>query len=309
MKKVIITGATGMLGVALINRLLKENIEVVAVVRPNSVNISNLPKNKKIRVVQYDISELSKLSYLEKNFDAFFHFAWNGTFGESRNDVYLQNLNVKYTLDAVKIANELGCEVFIGAGSQAEYGRVSNIISPDTPVDPENGYGIAKYTAGKLSRIYAEKLGIRHIWTRIFSVYGPYNGDNTMIISTIRSLLNGEKPSLSKGEQMWDYLHCDDAAEAFYLLAKKGLDQSVYCVGSGQAAPLSEYFHTIRDAIDPSLPLGIGEVPYGSLQVMHLCADITTLKEDTGYNPSIEFKDGIKDTIGWYRKEKYFEKN
>lgn len=62
----------------------------------------------------------------------------HGTIGEKRNDLYMQNLNIKYTLDAVELARRLGCNTFIGAGSQAEYGRVDGIISPNTPTNPEN---------------------------------------------------------------------------------------------------------------------------------------------------------------------------
>ena len=63
----------------------------------------------------------------------------------------LQNNNVKYALQAVKAAKELGCTRFVGAGSQAEYGRVEGTLTPDTPAFPENGYGIAKLCAGQMT--------------------------------------------------------------------------------------------------------------------------------------------------------------
>ena len=58
-----------------------------------------------------------------------------------------------------------------------------------------------------------------------------------------------------------------------------------------------------RDAIDPALPLGLGEVPYGPLQVMHLQADASALQEDTGWRPATPFEEGIRETIEWVRKE------
>lgn len=70
---------------------------------------------------------------------------------------------------------------FVGAGSQAEYGRVNHALTPDTPCFPENGYGMAKLCAGQMSRVECEKLGLVHIWPRILSVYGPYDGKNAMI--------------------------------------------------------------------------------------------------------------------------------
>lgn len=95
--------------------------------------------------------------------------------------------NIQYTLDAVELASRIGCKKFVGAGSQAEYGRVEGVLSASTPVFPENGYGIAKLCAGQMSRILCEQKQIEHIWTRILSIYGPYDGENTMIMSSIEN--------------------------------------------------------------------------------------------------------------------------
>ena len=59
----------------------------------------------------------------------------------------------------------------------------------------------------------------------------------------------------------------------------------------------------LRVAIVPALPLGLGEVPYGPLQVMHLQADTSALQEDTGWRPATPFEEGIRETIEWVRKE------
>ena len=66
---------------------------------------------------------------------------------------------------------------------------------------------------------------------------------------------------------------------------------------------LKDYIETLRNAIDPALPLGLGEVPYGPLQVMHLQADTSALQEDTGWRPATPFEEGIRETIEWVRKE------
>ncbi len=309
LKRVAITGATGMIGANLIQKLIQENISVVAIVRPNSSKRFHIPDHALIEVIECPIDGLVSLGQTEKPCDVFFHFAWDGTFGDSRNNGYLQTKNVEYTLDAVKLAHAWGCHTFIGAGSQAEYGRVDGILSPNTPVNPENGYGIAKYTAGKLSAIYAAQLGMRHIWTRILSVYGPMDNDFTMVMTTIRRLCENEKTEFTAGDQIWDYLYAGDAANAFYLIAKKGKDQSLYCIGSGQAHALKEYIGQMRDAVDPSLVLGLGLVPYAKGQVMHLCADIGNLTQDTGFTPQVSFEDGIKYTVKWYKEQIKLEKN
>lgn len=296
--KAVITGPTGAIGTALCLELANNGIEVYAVCRPNSERISSIPVNEKIHKVYCDLASLEELCELIPcGADAFYHFGWAHTIGAGRNDMYAQIKNIKYTIDAVNTAAKLGCKVFIGAGSQAEYGRVDGLLRPETVCNAENGYGMAKLCAGNMSRIESEKYGLEHIWVRILSVYGPNDSSSTMISSVIRQLLNGEKPKLTKGEQMWDYLYSADAALAFRLIAQRGLGGKTYVLGSGTAKSLKEYILELRDSINPNLPLGFGEIPYSVGQVMHLQADITELQHDTGFSPFVKFSQGIGDTV------------
>lgn len=303
-RRAVITGPTGTIGTALSRCLVKHGVTVYAVCRPDSPRISAIPHMEGLYVVECEASNLRRLpSLIPGDVDAFYHFAWVHTIGTGRNDMPAQINNIRYTIDAVRAAKALGCKVFLGAGSQAEYGRVEGLLKPDTPCFPENGYGMAKLCAGQMSRTECNALEMDHIWMRILSVYGPGDGEMTMITSTIKKLLIQERPSLTAGEQMWDYLYADDAAKAFYLAAVYGQDGAVYPLGSGQALPLRTYVEMLRDAINPSLALGFGEVPYASNQVMHLQADISTLHVDTGFVPAVSFHTGIRNTIAYIRNE------
>ena len=301
----VVTGPTGAIGIALCEKLLRENVTVYAVCRPGSSRIKDLPKAAALHVVECDAKELATLPQKMEgvSVDAFFHFAWAHTIGQGRNDMPAQIENIQSTIDAVRAAKALGCQVFLGAGSQAEYGRVEGLLKSDTPAFPENGYGMAKLCAGQMSRVEAKALDIDHVWVRILSVYGPHDGPMTMISGTIRKLLAGERPALTAGIQRWDYLYAGDAADAFYLAACHGRNGAVYPLGSGQAMPLKDYIIQMRDAIDPALPLGLGEVPYGPLQVMHLQADISALQADTGFVPKTPFAEGIRRTMDWVKRE------
>lgn len=301
----VVTGPTGAIGIALCEKLLRENVTVYAVCRPGSSRIKDLPKAAALHVVECDAKELATLPQKMEgvSVDAFFHFAWAHTIGQGRNDMPAQIENIQSTIDAVRAAKALGCQVFLGAGSQAEYGRVEGLLKSDTPAFPENGYGMAKLCAGQMSRVEAKALDIDHVWVRILSVYGPHDGPMTMISGTIRKLLAGERPALTAGIQRWDYLYAGDAADAFYLAACHGRNGAVYPLGSGQAMPLKDYIIQMRDAIDPALPLGLGEVQYGPLQVMHLQADISALQADTGFAPKTPFAEGIRRTMDWVKRE------
>ena len=183
-KTVIVTGPTGAVGTALCSRLLQAGCTVVAVCRPGSPRAVALPKDANLYVVACDAANLADLPQcmaaagLPVQADAFFHLAWAHTIGAGRNDMPAQIENIRYTIDAVRTAAAMGCRVFVGTGSQAEYGRVDGVLRADTPTNPENGYGMAKLCAGQMSRTEAAALGMDHVWARILSVYGPHDGPN-----------------------------------------------------------------------------------------------------------------------------------
>ena len=240
-KNVIITGPTGAIGMALIQELLSRDINVTCVVNPDSKRIDRIKENDRVAMIKCDLKDIKSLSkVLDKErreghsfpdrYDVFYHFAWMNTFGQGRDDIPSQMENVRYTMDAMDAAKDLGVRLFIGAGSQAEYGRSNEALRADTPAFPENGYGVAKLAAGQFGKIRAKQLGMEFIWTRILSVYGPYDGGGTLVQSMISKLKIGEVPETTKGEQIWDYLYSKDAARAFYLIARKGKNEKTYVI-------------------------------------------------------------------------------
>ncbi len=302
-KRAVISGATGAVGMALIEELTSRGIEVLVLCREGSARSANIKESALLHKADCSLDKLADFELPNQKFDAYFHLAWEGTTGAARNDMFLQNRNVKHTLDAVELASRLGCSVFVGTGSQAEYGRVDGEkLSSKTPTNPDNGYGIAKLCAGQMSRIACAQHGIRHIWVRILSVYGPFDGPNSLVSVAISKLLSGERTAFTKGEQMWDYMYSGDTARAMTELALCGRDGGVYCLGSGRPRPLCEYIKAIRDIAAPDAELGLGEIPYPEKQVMYLAADISELERDTGFVPSTEFETGIARTIEWYKE-------
>jgi len=292
MRKIVITGATGMIGSGLAGCALERDFDVLCIVRKGTSRLDNLPKSDRLKIVYADISEYAALD-VSGDYDAFYHLAWDKTYGASRDDAGTQVANIQHTLDAVRLAERLGCKKFIGAGSQAEYGVVTAPLRPDTPVNPQSGYGIAKYAAGKLSRLLCAQLDLQFNWVRILSVYGPSDGAQTLIMYAINELRAGRSPEFTKCEQIWDYLYSDDAARALLAVGDKGVDGKTYPLGSGEGRRLSEYLETLRDVINPAGVLQFGKKEYYPHQPMYLCADISELTGDTGWKPEVSFKEGV----------------
>lgn len=327
-KKVVITGATSSLGTALIDECIKQHIEVLAICNPHSRNMERITKHELVTIMECELSELSgfcpeedgchkKDSDVYSGCDAFIHLAWASTQGDAaRNKLQPQAKNIQYALDAVDLAERLGCKVFVGAGSQAEYGRTNEILTEETPCHPETAYGMAKLCAGQMTKLSCKQKGIKHIWPRILSAYGPNCQPQTIINYTLTELLQGRRPSLSGGEQIWDFIYTGDVARALLLLAEKGHDGEVYVIGSGNARQLKEYLQDVREIVAESMTtsdvdsdyacpeLGMGDRPYGENTVMHLACDTCKLKQDTGFETETSFEEGIRKTILWIMEQK-----
>ena len=309
MGKIVITGATGAIGRALVTEALKDGQEVLVLVHRSSPRAEDFHKIEGCRVLKADLSEYDRVPELLKEqgweaegYDMFFHLAWMADFGSGRDNLELQLNNVQSSLAAVRLAHKMGCRTFVGTGSQAEYGRAEGMLSPQTPAFPETGYGIAKLCAGQMTRLLCEELKMRHIWTRILSVYGPYDREETLISTAVIRMLQNAETSFTPCDQIWDYLYSEDAARAIYQAGRKGRSGSVYMIGSGKTRRLSEYIQVLAELTGYQKEIGFGRRPYNEKQVMYLKADIESLQKDTGFEPAVGFEEGAARLIAYWRE-------
>lgn len=294
-QRVIISGATSSIGIALCEECVTNGIGVVAIIRPESSKCSLIPKSNLIEIVESELSDYDSINSERIHADAFFHLAWASTDGAAaRDNTYDQADNIQAILKAVELAERCKCKVFVGAGSQAEYGRTDEVLTGDTACKPETAYGMTKLCAGMLSRLMCRQKGIDHVWTRILSAYGPNCSKRTVISYTVDTLLQGEKPVLSDGRQVWDFIYISDVARALLACARSGVSGKTYVIGYGKSKLLREFLEEVRDILSPGQDMGFGERPYNADAVMHLECDISDLTADTGFVPTVDFEEGIQ---------------
>lgn len=294
MKRVVITGATSSIGISLIEECIKNNVEVLVLARGTSNRLKYIPKSNLITIKECDLTVIKNFEY-DKTFDVFYHLGWAYTSREDRNNIKLQEENIKYSIDAMDLAKRLGCKKFIGAGSQAEYGQHLDYKTRHNSIaNPIDAYGICKYTTGKLLSIQASKFNMDFAWIRIFSVYGKYDENDTMISTAISKIKENKYCAFTPAEHIWDYLYSEDAGRALYLLGEKLVGNKVYCLGSGQGRPLKEYIEIIKNLVNKDANIGIGDIPYKNGIPSPMNADISELTKDTGFIPKISFEEGIK---------------
>ncbi len=302
--RILVTGATGFVGSAVVRQLASGGPHrVAALVRPSSDTwrIDDLlPRLCVIRgsMMKPETWEADLCAFRP---DAVAHLAWDGVFYHSSN-VEKQSANVVATMNLVRLAQRAGATHWVGVGSQAEYGPCQARIDEQTPLAPTTDYGRSKVAAFLAAQEMCRALSLRFAWLRLFSSYGPGDKPQWMIPYVITSLLRGESPDVSAGEQRWDHIFRDDAAEAIVRTLECDAASGAFNLGSGRVQQLRTTIEQIRDMIDPRLPIGFGMVPYRPHQVMHLEADISRLCATTDWSPRTELAEGLRRTIAWHRK-------
>lgn len=294
------TGATGFIGRWLLRELIRNNVEVIALVR--KINEGDDFSSLLVKQIQYDSEEFLSLSAESMGaVDTFFHLAWGGVSTEFKNDIDIQMGNIELSLKMLDWAHDMGVKRFVAMGTVAEYSFCEGTMDVNAKQTPNDMYGAAKTATHYLMETRARLIGMPFIWCVLPSTFGEGRRDNNIISYTIRTLLKGEKPSYGYLTQMWDFLYVEEVARAIYLIGEKGLTGKTYGIGSGVYKPLREYIELIRDEIDSSLPLGIGDIPSYSDKVFSSCVSISELTRDTGFVPQIDFREGIRRTIPFFQ--------
>lgn len=304
MEKVIVTGADGFIGSNLLKKFDELQTEVWAVIYPKSNTKHRIENLSYVHCVECSLDDLEKhVEDFPDEADAFYHLAWNGVNALARNDMDLQMENIDLCFSCLRFAAKKKVQRFILPGSTSEYLYYGKPINEKAIPSPQDAYGSVKVALRFLAQQYAGQLGIPFIYVVITGIYASDRQDNNVIFYTISELLKGRKPSLTKLEQLWDYVSIKDVVKALALVGEKGRADAFYAIGHGDNWPLSRYIEMIRDYIDVSLPLGIGAVPYRKKELPSSCIDLSAIQEDTGFVPEIDFAEGIKEVIDTMRKE------
>lgn len=302
MKRAIVCGGAGFVGSALVKELVSNGVEVCVIVRPGFSKKANESRLSGIDVTiwECDIKEIAQVKDLiqEPGFDVWYQLAWDGLFGDQLVDYTAQLMNVKWVMDAIVTASEIGCRKFIGAGSITQYELQEGQDSLSL-FDRQRAYKISKLFCEYLGRSVALDNNIQFIWPIITNIYGEGEFSPRLINSMIRNLLKGIRQSLSDSNQYYDFIYISDATRAFRLIGECGKPDRDYVIASGTAQPLRNFLAQVRDIVAPNAELGFGEFPFNGVYLPKDTYSIETLQEDTGFVPEVSFTEGIRRTAAW----------
>jgi nucleoside-diphosphate-sugar epimerase len=229
------------------------------------------------------------------------HFAWYAVPGK----FWTAPENAAWVEASVRLLQAFadhGGERAVMSGSCAEYDWTgTGVLSErDTPLRPATYYGECKGEMRTAGARLADEHGFGFAWGRIFFAYGPYEQPGRLVSQVAELLVKGEPAPTSEGTQRRDFLHARDVAAAFVALLDSEVSGPVN-IGSGMAVRVREVVSLIADAAGRPDLVRYGEVPQrpGDPEVIE--ADVTRLRDEVGWRPSVTLEDGIRETVGWWK--------
>lgn len=300
MKRIVVTGADGFIGSAVVECLCSRGIEVLAIVRNNK--LKHTLHNAQLLMVDMDF--IDKLpQYVDGKWDAMIHLAWRGTSGNERKDASLQMRNIADFRKCMAAAAGIGCKRFVGIGSIMEIEHsFDSSYGAKYRYRQDYIYALSKALTHAILFAEADKMGLSGIWCILTNVYGVGDESNRLINYAIKSILAGEEPKFSKGDQLYDFVYITDVARAIVDVTLKGKSYEDYLIGSGKAAPLRHFLETIHCQLAPQVVFHYGDAPYSGPYLPCDAFSISKLCACTGYSPQISFETGLQMLYSWLKE-------
>lgn len=301
MKSVIVTGANGFVGSEIVCNLVMNGYKVFALYNRSKSRLDSMPDCVPVHCPMDKFEKLPEL--IKEKPEYIFHCAWTGSAGQDRCNVQLQLTNVVSTCSLVSVAKELGAKRLIVTGSIME-DEVKAVTDTNGSL-PSKAYiyGAAKYSAHMMAKPLAVASGIDLVWGKITNAYGVGELSPRMLNTTIRKCINLEAPTFTAATQNYDFIYISDVAEAFRLLAEKGVPNSEYIVGSGGAKPLRSFLEELRMAVGNGLPFLYGDIPFTGVNLPLESFSTEKLNKDTGFKPKFDFIQGVNLTRDWLKEQ------
>jgi nucleoside-diphosphate-sugar epimerase len=300
MKNVLLTGASGFIGRHSVSVLREKGFQVHAV-----VSREDTPAQDEENLVwhQVDLLDHRQIDRICKEVAPthLLHFAWytaHGLFWHSDH-----NLDwVIASLQLVKAFHKYGGQRVVAAGTCAEYDWNFGYCSEgNTPLNPSNLYGTAKNSLNGILSKYTERNKISYAWGRIFFLYGPYEFKNRLIPYVITSLIQGRPAECTHGEQIRDFMHVMDVADAFVALLDSDFNGNVN-VASGSPVSIRNIVETIGTIMGKPELIHLGERPDPPDDPPLIVADARRLKSELKWTPRYNLEAGLRSTIAWWQR-------
>jgi UDP-glucose 4-epimerase len=308
MEKFLVTGGAGFIGSNICRKLVSQGCFVRVVDNLLTGKKSNLADIiDKIEFIQADMGDSEVAQSAVKDIDIVLH---QGALPSVPVSVDNPAATHKHCVDAtftlLLAAHNAGTKRFVYAASSSAYGDAPTSPKVETmPASPLSPYAVAKLAGEYYCSVFYKVFGLETVSLRYFNVFGPYQDPTSQYAAAIpafvTAILKDEPPTIyGDGEQSRDFTYIDNVVDANLLATRaKRTQGEVINIACGQAVTVNEIINMINKLLGKSVrPIYTASRPG---DVKHSLADITVAQNLIGFNPVVQFEDGLQKAIDWYR--------
>jgi UDP-glucuronate 4-epimerase len=312
---VLLTGAAGFIASHLSERLLKRDCSVVGLDNFDDFydpaikerNLTRARDHASFTLVRGDIRDETVLAGLPDGIDTIVHIAARaGVRPSIAQPTLYYDVNVRGTLNLMEFARGRGISRFVFASSSSVYGNNEKVpFSENDRVDnPISPYAATKKAGELLAHAYSHLYGITCICLRFFTVYGPRQRPDLAIHKFARLMEGGEElPMFGDGTSQRDYTYIEDilqGVEGALEWVGKNHGHEVVNLGESRTIGLREMIQVVAEEM--GIKPRIRPSPEQPGDVARTFADISKARRLLGYDPTWEFRDGIRAFVKWFRE-------
>lgn len=299
MKRVLLTGASGLVGRNAITPLRERGFEVVAVARRRPAGAA---ETNGVRWLEADLlDDASRRQAVEEaSAGHLLHLAWYaepGRYWEAPENLDWLRATVLLTREFASAGGERA--VYAGTCAEYRWGGAS-LLSEGSPLQPATLYGVAKNATRQAVADIGQGLGISTAWGRIFFLYGPGEDERRLVASVARALVAGEPVATTAGTQVRDFLYVGDVGDAFAALTASGVEGAVN-IASGEGVPVSRLTTLIGEASGRADLIDAGALEPRAGDPASIVADASVLNDQVGWEPKTGLAEGIAATVDWWK--------
>jgi len=307
--KYLVTGGAGFIGSNLVDELLKRGHEVSVLDDLSSGKSSNLEQaGNRVRLIQGSITDLETVKRACEGIEYVLHLAARTSVPRSVKDPIESNrINIDGMLNVLVAARDAKVKRIVYSASSSAYGETPTLPKVETMMPaPISPYGVTKYVGELYARVFGKVYGLDFACVRYFNVFGPRQ-DPTSTYSGVLSkfmlaVLQGQPPVIyGDGEQSRDFTYIENVVDETLRAAEiPGASGIVFNGGTGARITLNEVIRQLEQITGKKISAKYEPPRNGDIRDSQ--ADITLARQTLGYEPRVDFPEGLRRTWDWYRQ-------
>jgi len=312
MAKYLVTGVAGFIGSNIAHALIEQGEDVRGIdnfSHGRRENIADILGKLDLR--EADITDSDAISSACEGVEYVLHQAALGSVPRSlANPLTSNHANAVGTLSVLQAAREAGVKRVVYASSSSIYGDTPTLPKRESmPSNPISPYAVSKYAGELYAKSFHNLLGLETVCLRYFNVFGPRQHPTSqyaaVIPKFIRQMLSGEQPTIfGDGKQSRDFTFIENVISANILACQAPAEKvcgRFFNVAAGKNYSLNEVYKLLQELT--GLSKSPQYAPARSGDVQDSLADTKLAQEAMGYKTLVDFKEGLRRTVAWYRTE------